>query len=84
MNKITLAILTGLLLLVSPAYADEEEPTTPEDPSCQASCPEGQTKVSFADGLRVACVCSEAATEMQPTPEEISPCEDPNDDGVCG
>lgn len=91
MKKTTLAFILGSAILLgsTPLYAQEEgegevAEVTQEDASCQIECPNGQSKVTFADGGRVSCVCSEAATVMVETPEEAAPCEDPNDDGVCG
>jgi hypothetical protein len=62
-----------------PALAQD----TAEDSSCQIECPVGQVKISFADGNKVACVCSEESTAMVDTPETVASCEDSNDDGNC-
>ena len=89
MNNLIFKSLTLAALIVAQfgiavsVYAQEESPTTVEDASCQVQCPEGQAKISFADGNRVNCVCSEAATEMHVTPEEVASCPDANDDGQC-
>ena len=84
MKHLALALITtaSLFINASSLYADEEE-TTQEDASCQVECPEGQSRVSFADGGRVSCVCSDATSGMVETPEVTAPCTDANDDGQC-
>lgn len=89
MKNISIALFGAVALFanVSILYADEEvvvEPVTLEDASCQVECPEGQSRVSFADGARVSCVCAANTSGMVDTPEEVAACSDPDDDGVCG
>ncbi len=90
MKKNVFVISAGLavLCLSTPLYAQEEEgegsAVTVEDASCQSECPEGQVKVTFADGSKVSCACTEASTGMVETVEgEGGGCVDADDNGVC-
>lgn len=63
---------------------EDSSSITVEDGSCQNQCPEGQVKVTFADGAKVSCACSEQSTGMVETVEsEGGGCADANDDGAC-
>lgn len=58
--KIVALFFTGLLLLASPALAQEEN-------ACADACPSGQKIVSFADGDDVSCRCVDEGSGMDET-----------------